>query len=91
MFRIKLQRPDKSGLKLGKEVKWTAEKSNVSANRLSAGKTGDRLVDNGLEDGGRQILFRGAVVDQRLNIGFCKNAAAGSDGIKSLIILRIFV
>ena len=58
-----------------------AEKSDVAADRPAAGKAGDGLVDHGLKDGGGKIGRRGALVDERLNIGFGEDAAAGRDGI----------
>ena len=40
----------------------------MSADRLAAGKTGNGLVYNCLENGSGQILFGGTVIDQRLDI-----------------------
>ena len=68
-----------------------AEKRNVTADRLSAGKTADGLVDNRLENGCGQIFLCRALIDQRLDIRFCKNTAAGCDGVERLIMLCVFV
>ena len=44
----------------------------MTADRFTAGKTGDRLVDNRLENRGGKIFLCSTVVDQRLDIGFGK-------------------
>ena len=49
MFIIQLQGSDKSSLQLRKEVKRPAKEGNVSADRFTAGKTRNGLVDNCLE------------------------------------------
>ena len=54
----------------------------MSADGLTAGKTADGLVDNCLENGSSQVFFGRAVIDQRLDIRFCKYAAAGRDRYK---------
>ena len=63
----------------------------MSADGLTAGKTGDGLVYHCLENGGRKVFLGSAVVDQRLNICFGKYTAAGCDGIEGLVIFGIFV
>ena len=52
-----------------------AQKRDVTAYRLSARKTGNRLVDDGLKNGRGDIFAAGAFVDERLHVGFRKNAA----------------
>ena len=47
---IQFQGADKSGLQFGKEVKRTSQECNMSADRFTAGKTGDGLVYNCLEN-----------------------------------------
>ena len=88
---IQLQGTDKGSLQLIQKVKGTAEKCNMTADRLAAGKTGNGLVYNCLENGSGKILLGGAVVDQRLDVSLGKYAAASCDGIKRLVILRIFI
>ena len=68
-----------------------AEKDHMAADRLSAGKTGDRLVDDGLENGSRKVFFCRTLIDQRLDIGLRKYAAARSNGIERLVIFCIFI
>ncbi len=53
-----------------------AEERHMSTDRLAAGKTADGLVDNRLKDGGGKIFFRGALIDEGLDIGFGEHAAA---------------
>ena len=85
------QRTDESVAQFRQEVKGTAQKSDVAADGLAAGQTADGLVDDGLKDRGGDIFFCGALIEQRLNIGFGENAAAGSDGIDHFVILRQLV
>ncbi len=63
----------------------------MPADGLALCKTGDGLNDHSLENRGGQILLARAVVDERLNVGLGEHAAAGSDGIKGLIIAGIVV
>ncbi len=80
MFIVQLQGSDKSGLQLRKEVKRPAKESNVSADRFTAGKTGNGLVDNCLENGGRKVFLGCSVVDQRLDICFCETPQRAAMG-----------
>ena len=91
MFLIQLQCTDKCLFQLGEEMKRSSQKGHMAADRLTAGQTADGLVDHCLENGRRQILLGRTVVDQGLNIRLGKYAAAGRDGIKRLVILRVFV
>ena len=92
VFRIddlvfgQLQRSDKRRFQLGQIVKRSSEKRDAAANRLAAGKPGDRLVDDRLKDRRGEICFRHALVDQRLNVGLGKHAAACGDSVDLLII-----
>ena len=63
----------------------------MSADRFSTGKPADRLIDNCLKDRGRQIRFGSPLIDQRLDIGFGKYAAACGNGIQCLIMLGVFI
>ena len=88
----KLQGADKAGrAALGQEVQRAAEESDMAADRLAAGKTGDGLVDDRLEDGGGQVLLGRALVDQRLDIRLGKNAAARGDRIDGLVVPGVLV
>ena len=63
----------------------------MAANRLTAGQSADGLVYDSLEDRGRKILLGGSFIDERLDIGLGKDAAAGRNGIERLITFRIFI
>ena len=80
MFIIQLQGSDKSSLQLRKEVKRPAKEGNVSADRFTAGKTGNGLVDNCLENGGRKVFLSCSVVDQWLDICFAKTPQRAAMG-----------
>ena len=77
--------------KFREKVKGTAEEGYMSADRFSACKPRDGLVDDGLEYRGREILFCGAVVYERLYIGFGKYTASGRDSVETVVILCILV
>ena len=55
---------------------------DVSADGATAGKTRNGLGCNRAEDRGREVLVRGALVDQWLDIRFRKDTAARGDGVK---------
>ena len=63
----------------------------MSADGFSAGKTADGLVYDRLENGGGEVFFGRAVIDQRLDIRFCEYTASCGDGIKRMIIPGILV
>jgi len=63
----------------------------VAADWFTAGKTGNGLVDDCLENRSGKILFCCTVVDERLDIRFCEYTAAGSDRVDRLIIFCIFI
>jgi len=44
-------------------VQRTAEKCDMSADGLTAGKAADGLIDNCLENGSRKVFFGRAVID----------------------------
>ena len=71
---------------LREKMKRTAEKCNIAADRLTACRPLMVLVDNRLENGGGQILFGCAFVDERLDIRLGENAAARRDRIDCLVI-----
>ena len=75
----------------GKKVERAAKKCYGAADRLAAGQTADGLVDHRLENGCGQIFPCSSFIDERLDIGFCENAAAGRDRVDHLIIFGIFV
>ena len=88
---VQVQSADESLLELCQEVERASQKGDVTADRLAAGKSADGLVDNSLEDRGGKVLLGSPLVDQRLDVGFGKNAAARSDSIKGRVVPGIFV
>ena len=76
---IQLQSTDKAFTQLREKVKRSSQECHMAADRFTTGQAADGLVDHCLENGGRQVFFSGAFVDQRLNIRLCKYAAAGSN------------
>ena len=69
----------------------TAQKGNMSTDRLTAGKTGNGLIYHRLKNGGGQILLGSAFVDKGLDICFGKYTAAGGNSIQGLVIFGIFI
>lgn len=80
MLVIQLQGTDKGSLQLIQKVKGTTEKCNMAANRLAAGKTGNGLVYNCLENGSGKILLSGTIVDQRLDISLANTPQRAAMG-----------
>ncbi len=91
MFFIEIQRADKSSFQLRQKVQRASEESDMPADRFAAGETADGLIDHCLKNGGGEVFSRSALVDQRLNVGFGKHAAARRNRINGFIIFGIFV
>ncbi len=64
-----------------KIIQRSAEEHDRLAQTSSLREAGDRLVDDRLIDGCRHILFSSALIEDRLDVSFCKNTAARSDRI----------
>ena len=69
----------------------TTQKCHMAPDGLTAGQTGDGLIDYGLEYGHGKIGLGSALVDQWLDIRLGKYAATGSDGIDGIIGFCIFI
>ncbi len=67
---------------LRQEVERAAEEDDVAADRVAAGEAGDGLRGDGLEDRGGEVGVRGALVEQRLQVGLREDAAAGGDRVE---------
>ena len=91
MLLIEVQGPDVGFPQLVEEVQRASEERDVSADRFAAGQSRDGLVADRLENGRREVFPGRAVVDQRLDVRFRKDAAAGGDGINGLVFPRVFV
>ena len=63
----------------------------MTANRLAAGKAGDGLVHDRLENRSREVLAGRALVDERLNVRLRKHAAARRNRVNRLVVLRVVV
>ena len=87
-FLGQLQGADKGGFQLRQEVQRAAQEGNGAPDGLSAGKAGNGLIHHCLKNGGGKIGPGGALVDEGLNVGFGKYAAAGGDGVHLLVVLR---
>ena len=90
-FRCQLQGADKRFLEFRQEVQWTAQECHRSTDRLSAGKTGNGLIDHRLKDGCCQVRLGCALVDKGLNIRFGEHAAPSSNGVNLLILCGLLV
>ena len=76
------QGPLEGGAQLGQEVQRPAQEHDVTADGAPAGQARDGLGDDGLEDGGGQVLPCGTLVDERLEVGLGEDAAARGDGVE---------
>ena len=79
---------DKALSKFGEKRKRSPQKSHIAPDYTSARQAADGLIDDGLKDRDRQILVSSSFVDQRLDIRFGEDAAAGGDRIDRLIRFR---
>ena len=76
---------------LGEILQRAAQEGDVTADGTAARQTRDGLGHDGLEDGSGDVLGTGAFVEQRLDVGLGKDAAAASDGIDGGGVGREFV
>ena len=67
------------------EVEGAAQKYHLAGDVTALRQTGHGLIHNGLENGGGNILFSCALIQNGLDVGFCENAAAGGNGVDLLI------
>ena len=85
VFRGEMERFDEPAAQPFEEKQRTAQKQDLTPYLPSLGQAGDGLVDHGLEDARRDILFARPLVQQRLDIAFREHAAAGRDSVKFLV------
>ena len=88
---VEVERLVEALAKRGEVLERAAEERDVAADGVAAGEAGDRLVGDGLEDGGSDVLAGGALVEQGLDVGLGKDAAAAGDGIDVRGTLRELV
>ena len=67
---------------LREEVQRAAKEHDISADGATASQTCDGLGCDRAEDRGREVLVRGALVDQWLDIRFRKDTASRGDRVK---------
>ncbi len=73
---VELQRPDECLPQSLEEGKRAAEEQNSALDRSALCETGNGLIDDCLKDARGDVLALCALIEQRLDIGFCENAAA---------------
>ena len=88
---VQVEREVEAVAQLGEVLQRAAQEGDVAANGTAARQARDGLGHDGLEDGGRHVLGAGALVEQRLDVGLGKNAAAAGDGIDGGGVGREFV
>ena len=91
MLIVQLQRLAEAILETLKEKQRAAEEKNVTSDLASLCKATQSLVDNCLENGSGNVFLASTLVEQRLNIGLCENAAARSNGVNALCMQAEFV
>ena len=78
---VQVEREVEAVAQLGEVLQRAAQEGDVAADGTAACQARDGLGHDGLEDGGSHVLGAGALVEQRLDVGLGKNAAAAGDGI----------
>ena len=81
---VQVKRDVEATAQLREVLQRAAEKRDVAADRVTTGQARDGLVCNGLEDGSSDVGRSGAFVEQRLNVGLSKNAAARCNWVNLL-------
>jgi hypothetical protein len=82
------QGPLVGGAQLRQEVQRAAEEDEVAADGAPAGQPGDGLGGDRLEHRRREVGVRGALVEQRLDVGLGEDAAARGDGVEGCVAGR---
>ena len=88
---VQLQRLIEALAQLGEVLQRSAEKRHIPTYGVSARQAGYGLVRDGLEDGGRDVLARGALVQERLHVRLREHAATARDGVYVRRALRKLV
>jgi len=88
---IEPERLSKSAAQSPAVIERTAQKHHVSFYSAPLRKPCDRLVDDCLVNARGNILLARSLIEQRLQIGFCKHAAARRDGIDPLATQAQFI
>ena len=88
---VQVKRDVKATAQLREVLQRAAEKRDVAADGVAAGQARDGLVCNSLEDGSCDVGRSGTLVEQRLNVGLSKNAAARCNWVDLLDVFCQFV
>ena len=88
---VQVEREVEAVAQLGEVLQRAAQEGDVAADGTAARQTRDGLGHDSLEDGGGHVLGAGALVEQRLDVGLGKNAAAAGNGIDGGGVGREFV
>ena len=88
---VQVEREVEAVAQLGEILQRAAQEGDVAADGTAARQARDGLGHDGLEDGGGHVLGAGALVEQRLDVGLGKDAAAAGDGIDGGGVGREFV
>ena len=78
---VQVEREVEAVAQLREILQRAAQEGDVAADGTAARQARDGLGHDGLEDGGGHVLGTGALVEQRLDVGLGKDAAAAGDGI----------
>ena len=84
MLVIQVKRDVEATAQLREVLQRTAEKRDVAADRMTTSQARDGLVCNSLEDGGCDVGRSSTLVEQWLNVGLSKNAAARCNWVNLL-------
>ena len=76
-----IERFVKAGAKLTQKGQRPAEIGDFPLQRPSLRQPRDRLVDDRAENARADVVFRRALIDERLDVAFGKHAAARGDGV----------
>ena len=88
VFIIELQCFDKAFFQFREKVQRSTEKCNCTVDRTPLREVANGLIDDRLKDGECNIRLCRTIVHECLDISLCKNAAARSDRIDALALLR---
>ena len=78
---VQVEREVEAVAQLGEVLQRAAQEGNVAADGTATRQARNGLGHDSLENGGGHVLGAGALVEQRLDVGLGKNAAAAGNGI----------
>ena len=78
---VEVERDVEATAQLGEVLQGATEEGHVALDGVAARQARDGLRDHSLEDGGRDVLGTGTLVEKRLDVGLGKDAAAAGDRV----------